>query len=102
MCPIIKITCKIYVANKKLINPPWVNPRTQAFFAADNPDNPIGERWIGLEGIEEDLSQLNEGGRHYTLKIENKKNRFKVTLNYRSDLLIRGKFDPESVENYFS
>ena len=70
----------------------------------DNPSNKKedGQSGEGLEGIEEDLSQLNEGGRHYTLKIENKKNRFKVTLNYRSDLLIRGKFDPESVENYFS
>jgi LysM repeat protein len=34
----------------KLVNPPWVNPRTGERFDADNPKNPIGERWIGLEG----------------------------------------------------
>ncbi|MEO1583841.1 MAG: L,D-transpeptidase family protein [Planctomycetota bacterium] len=34
----------------KLINPTWRNPRTGEFFGADNPENPIGERWVGLEG----------------------------------------------------
>lgn len=37
----------------KLENPPWVNPRTGERFAADDPKNPIGERWIGLEGLGE-------------------------------------------------
>ncbi len=35
----------------KLINPTWANPRTGEKFAADDPKNPIGERWIGLEGV---------------------------------------------------
>lgn len=35
----------------KLINPTWVNPRTGEKFAADDPKNPIGERWVGLEGV---------------------------------------------------
>lgn len=35
----------------KLVNPHWVNPRTGEKFAADDPKNPIGEHWIGLEGI---------------------------------------------------
>jgi len=35
----------------KLVNPPWVNPRTGEKFAADDPKNPIGEHWIGLEGL---------------------------------------------------
>ncbi len=33
----------------KLINPAWSNPRTGDRFAADDPANPIGEHWIGLE-----------------------------------------------------
>lgn len=37
--------------NSKLTNPFWVNPRTGEKFAADDPKNPIGERWIGLEGV---------------------------------------------------
>lgn len=36
----------------KLINPEWKNPRTGEQFAADDPKNPIGERWIGLLGVE--------------------------------------------------
>jgi hypothetical protein len=36
--------------NSKLINPHWINPRTGQHFAADDPLNPIGEHWIGLEG----------------------------------------------------
>lgn len=37
--------------NSKLVNPFWVNPRTGEKFDADDPKNPIGERWIGLEGV---------------------------------------------------
>jgi len=37
--------------HSKLINPFWRNPRTGEEFAADDPDNPIGEHWIGLQGI---------------------------------------------------
>lgn len=35
----------------KLANPSWNDPRTGRRYAADDPDNPIGERWIGLEGL---------------------------------------------------
>lgn len=34
----------------KLVNPHWVNPRTGEKFSADDPKNPIGEHWIGLDG----------------------------------------------------
>ena len=54
--------------NSKLINPTWVNPRTRAFFAADDPANPIGERWIGLEGIEERTAELSGLGIHGTIE----------------------------------
>lgn len=36
--------------NSKLENPYWVNPRTGEQFHKDDPKNPIGERWIGLQG----------------------------------------------------
>jgi len=35
----------------KLINPSWTDPTTNRHYLADDPDNPIGERWIGLHGI---------------------------------------------------
>lgn len=54
--------------NSKLINPTWVNPRTREFFAADNPQNPIGERWIGLQGIEERTMDLSGLGIHGTIE----------------------------------
>ncbi len=37
--------------DSKLINPHWVNPRTGERFHADDPLNPIGEHWIGIEGV---------------------------------------------------
>ena len=47
--------------NSKLINPHWVNPRTGERFDQDNPDNPIGERWIGIEGVGEDAVKTGYG-----------------------------------------
>lgn len=35
----------------KLVNPEWTNPQTRERYAADDPKNPIGEHWLGLEGI---------------------------------------------------
>ncbi len=35
----------------KLVNPHWVNPRTGEKFDANDPKNPIGEHWLGWEGV---------------------------------------------------
>lgn len=38
--------------SSKLENPGWVNPRNPAEkYTPDDPDNPIGEFWIGLDGL---------------------------------------------------
>lgn len=37
--------------HSKLIDPFWRNPRTGEEFSASDPENPIGEHWIGLEGL---------------------------------------------------
>lgn len=50
----------------KLVNPRWVNPRTGEVFEADNPKNPIGERWIGLLGIDDSTSKFQGYGIHGT------------------------------------
>jgi LysM repeat protein len=47
--------------NSKLEDPPWINPRTGDRFAADDPKNPIGERWIGLEGLGESAVHTSYG-----------------------------------------
>ena len=35
----------------KLIKPPWTDPDTGRRYEPDDPDYPLGSRWIGLEGI---------------------------------------------------
>lgn len=45
----------------KLVNPPWVNPQTGQKFAANDPKNPIGEYWMGLEGTGESKSITGYG-----------------------------------------
>jgi nucleoid-associated protein YgaU len=54
--------------SSKLVNPTWINPRTREFYSADNPENPIGERWIGLEGVEERTKDLSGLGIHGTIE----------------------------------
>ncbi|MSR69482.1 MAG: LysM peptidoglycan-binding domain-containing protein [Phycisphaerales bacterium] len=51
----------------KLINPQWTNPRTGEKFAADDPKNPIGERWIGLVGVEAHNQGFKGYGIHGTI-----------------------------------
>lgn len=54
----------------KLINPPWTNPRTGEHFDKDDPMNPIGERWIGLEGVDSATQTLAGYGIHGTIDID--------------------------------
>jgi LysM repeat protein len=37
---------------RKLIKPRWTDPVTDKTYEPDDPDYPLGSRWIGLEGIE--------------------------------------------------
>jgi hypothetical protein len=54
-------------ANSKLVNPRWVNPRTGEIYEADDPNNPIGEHWIGLDGADENTRQFTGYGIHGTI-----------------------------------
>ncbi len=51
----------------KLVNPRWVNPRTGEVFDADNPKNPIGEYWVGLDGADENTRRFTGYGIHGTI-----------------------------------
>ena len=53
----------------KLINPVWTNPRTGEMYDADDPENPIGERWIGLRGLA-DAAAFAGYGIHGTIEPE--------------------------------
>jgi len=52
----------------KLINPEWVNPRTGRRYLPDDPENPIGEHWIGLMPDEERLQGVFGYGIHGTIE----------------------------------
>ncbi len=56
--------------NSKLIDPGWTNPRTRQYYASEDPQNPIGERWIGLQGLEEYNRDLAGYGIHGTIEPE--------------------------------
>ena len=53
--------------HSKLVNPPWTNPRTREQYTANDPNNPIGEFWLGLEGIDEHNRQEAGFGLHGTI-----------------------------------
>ena len=47
-------TGRFVISANKLENPGWVNPRNaQERYAPDDPKNPIGEFWLGLDGLGE-------------------------------------------------
>ena len=52
----------------KLINPEWIHPVTGQRYEADDPANPIGEHWLGLEGIEGKNASLLGYGIHGTIE----------------------------------
>jgi lipoprotein-anchoring transpeptidase ErfK/SrfK len=52
----------------KMVNPSWTNPRTGERYAADDPENPIGEYWIGLDGIDAHNLQEQGFGIHGTIE----------------------------------
>lgn len=58
------------VKDNKLVNPTWANPRTGEKFAAEDPKNPIGERWIGLAGLDERSKGFAGYGIHGTIQPE--------------------------------
>lgn len=54
----------------RLVNPPWVNPRTGERFGADDPKNPIGEFWVGIQGADKNTEVLAGYGIHGTIEPE--------------------------------
>lgn len=44
--------CWVIKSGGKLISPPWTDPITGKAYEAEDPNYPLGSRWIGLEGIE--------------------------------------------------
>ena len=53
---------------KKIVNPPWWDRETGKEYLPDDPENPLGERWIGLDGIEGDAVGEVGIGIHGTIR----------------------------------
>jgi lipoprotein-anchoring transpeptidase ErfK/SrfK len=51
----------------KLRNPTYYSPRGEGIIDADDPENPLGERWIGLEGIDGHAVGKESYGIHGTI-----------------------------------
>lgn len=54
----------------KLISPTWTDPDTYKTYKADDPDYPLGSRWIGLEGISGEAEGRRGFAIHGTKKTE--------------------------------
>ncbi|MFI4861856.1 MAG: L,D-transpeptidase family protein [Phycisphaerales bacterium JB063] len=50
----------------KVVNPGWSNPRTGESFDRDDPNIPIGEYWMGLEGLDDNTRDAESYGIHGT------------------------------------
>lgn len=51
----------------KVTNPSWKSPRDQRFYESNDPQNPIGEHWIGLQGTDDKTKALEAYGIHGTV-----------------------------------
>ncbi|MHC5111599.1 MAG: L,D-transpeptidase family protein [Planctomycetota bacterium] len=60
----------VWKVGTKLKNPTYYPPRGGQMIAADDPTNPLGERWIALEGIEGDAVGATRYGIHGTIEPE--------------------------------
>ncbi len=54
----------------KLIKPPWPDPVTGRMYHPEDPDYPLGSRWIGLEGIKGNAKGRTGFGIHGTIETE--------------------------------
>ena len=50
----------------KLVKPPWPDPDTGKMYYAEDPDYPLGSRWIGLDGLEGNAKGRTGFGIHGT------------------------------------
>ena len=56
--------------NAKAVNPSWRNPRTGEVYPRGAADNPIGTRWIALQGTDQNTELMESYGIHGTIEPE--------------------------------
>jgi len=58
-----------WIVKNRLENPAWVNPRDgRERYDANDPENPIGEFWVGLDGTDENTKAETGIGLHGTIE----------------------------------
>ena len=57
-----------WIVQNKLRNPQYYPPRGGKIILADDPENPLGERWIGLKGVEGQALGQERYGIHGTIE----------------------------------
>jgi len=60
----------IWQVSLKQLNPEWVDPETHKKYLPDDPDNPVGDHWIALTGVEGEAVGRTGFGIHGTSKPE--------------------------------
>jgi len=56
-----------WAVHSKDVNPSWIDPDTGERFSRDDPENPIGERWIGIRGLDPANAGMQGFGIHGTI-----------------------------------
>jgi len=59
-----------WLVELKQPNPAWTDPDTQKRYEPDDPENPLGERWIRLKGVKGPAEGRKGFGIHGTIKPE--------------------------------
>ena len=57
-----------WLVRRKQYNPEWVDVEQGKVYPPDDPDNPLGEHWIGLEGLEGNALGRTGFGIHGTIQ----------------------------------
>jgi len=60
----------VWQIKDKLVNPTYYPPRGGRLISADDPENPLGERWLGLKGVSGEASGQLRYGIHGTIEPE--------------------------------
>ncbi|MBN2375497.1 MAG: L,D-transpeptidase family protein [Sedimentisphaerales bacterium] len=60
----------MWLVELKQENPEWTDPETRKKYLPNDPENPLGDRWVRLKGIEGDAVGRNGFGIHGTVKPE--------------------------------
>jgi hypothetical protein len=56
------------IAGSKVVNPSWKDELNGDYFASDDPENPIGEYWIAIEGLDRANQNARGFGIHGTIE----------------------------------